>query len=190
MELWVYSYYTSFTDLKTHGYLKATQGGHRMKVHGTSWFDHEFGSSQLAEEQQGWDWFSLHLSDGRDLMIYLLRKEDGSLEPASSGTLIEPDGISSHLRLSDVSVSVRDHWRSPKSDARYPSQWEIMVPAHNISLKVAALVANQELDTRKSTGIIYWEGAVAGEGVSRNQKVTCEGYVELTGYAGDLGNLF
>ena len=81
-------------------------------------------------------------------------------------------------------------WRSPESGALYPSRWELAVSVHNINLTVVPLVADQELDTAKSTGIIYWEGAIAGEGNSANRKVTCEGYAELTGYAESMGNLF
>ena len=95
------SYYASLTDLKTRGTLKLGSSETPIEVQGTSWFDQEFGSNQLSQDQKGWDWFSLHLSDGRDLMIYFLRLKDGSVEPSSSGTLVAPDGTSRHLRLSD-----------------------------------------------------------------------------------------
>jgi predicted secreted hydrolase len=159
-------------------------------VKGTSWFDHEFGSNQLKEDQEGWDWFSLHLSDGRDLMIYLLRKKDGSTEPASSGTLIEPEGTFHHLTLADISVSVLDQWKSPRSGGAYPRQWDIAVPSMGIDIVIESALLDQELTTEGSTGIVYWEGAVVGQGTSVNQPVSCEGYVELTGYAGSLGGIF
>ena len=184
------SYYVSLTDLKTQGTLKLISSGIPQEVEGTSWFDQEFGSNQLTPDQTGWDWFSLHLSDGRDLMIYLLRLKDGSTEPASSGTLVASDGTSRHLRLSDLKVSVLDRWKSPRSKGEYPSRWRIQVPAEKIDLTLAPWIADQELNTEASTGIIYWEGAVAGKGVSGGREVSCEGYVELTGYAGSLGGLF
>jgi len=184
------SYYTSFTDLETTGILRTHQDGALIPVKGTSWFDHEFGSNQLRENQEGWDWFSLHLSDGRDLMIYLLRKKDGSTELASSGTLVEPEGASQHLRLPDISVSVLDRWKSSRSGGKYPRRWKVSVPSGSINVVIESAIADQELNTEGSTGIIYWEGAVTGKGTSGNQEVSCEGYVELTGYAGSLGGIF
>jgi len=184
------SYYTSFTDLTAQGFIKTDASGNRVAVKGKSWFDHEFGSNQLAAEQKGWDWFSLRLSDGRDLMIYFLRLKDGSIEPASSGTLIELSGAAQHLKLAEISVSVLNRWKSPRSQGFYPSRWKVKVPSAQIELDVMPLLADQELNTEGSSGIIYWEGAVAGQGTSRGRKVSCEGYVELTGYAGSLGGLF
>jgi len=184
------SYYTSFTDLKTTGSIKTRSSGARIQVNGTSWFDHEFGSAQLAQDQEGWDWFGLHLSDGRELMIYLLRKTDKTLNVESSGTIVEPDGTSQHLKLSDISVAMLDTWKSSRSGGSYPCRWRITIPSEQIDITVAPLVADQELDTRQTTGIIYWEGAVAGQGTSAGRQVACEGYVELTGYAGSLGGIF
>jgi predicted secreted hydrolase len=184
------SFYSSFTDLETRGFLKSQPNTPRVAVKGKSWFDHEFGSNQLSPTQQGWDWFSLHLSDGRDLMIYLLRLKDGSVEPASSGTLVLPDGRAHHLKLSDIAVSVMDRWKSPRSGGEYPSRWRIQIPSAGLDLALGPLVADQELSTEGSTGITYWEGAVAGKGNSAGQAVSCEGYVELTGYAGSLGSIF
>jgi predicted secreted hydrolase len=184
------SYYTSFTNLETRGFLRVGENGLKREVKGTSWFDHEFGSNQLAENQEGWDWFSLHLSDGRDLMVYFLRRTGGTIEPASSGTLVEADGTARHLPLKEISLEVLDRWTSPASGGRYPRRWRICIPEYNIELLIAPLVQNQELITNESTGIIYWEGAVGGEGTSKGQKVTAEGYVELTGYAGSLGGVF
>jgi len=184
------SYYVSFTDLKTRGSLKLPGSASPIEVRGLSWFDHEFGSNQLTPEQKGWDWFSLHLSDGRDLMIYSLRLKDGSVEPASSGTLVAADGSSRHLKLSDFSVTVLDRWKSARSKGEYPSRWRIQVPSARIDLTIDPLLADQELHTEGSTGITYWEGAIAGKGLSGGREVTCEGYAELTGYAGALGGIF
>jgi predicted secreted hydrolase len=184
------SYYASFTDLETHGFLKTDPTSSRIAVRGQSWFDHEFGSNQLSESQKGWDWFSLHLSDRRDLMIYLLRLKDGFVEPASSGTLVEQDGTSRHLKLAEISVSVLNRWKSPRSGGEYPSRWRIRIPSEGIDLTFAPMVSDQELNTQNSTGITYWEGAVAGKGTSGGKAVSCEGYGELTGYTGSLGGIF
>ena len=180
------SYYASLTSLATSGTLRLAPGAAPVAVTGVSWFDQEFGSNQLAEDQAGWDWFSLHLGDGRELMLYLLRRTDGTVEPASSGTLVEKDGHAVHLELAGFRVEVLDTWVSPRSSARYPSRWRVTVPEHGISLEIVPLVVDQELVTTGSTGVVYWEGAVTGDGASG----PCRGYVELTGYAGELGGLF
>ncbi len=184
------SYYFSYTDLEVKGTIKTPESQASFPVKGISWFDHEFGSNQLTPNQVGWDWFSLHLSDGQELMIYFLRRKDGSVEPSSSGTLIKRSGDSIHLKLSDINVEVVDYWKSPRSGGRYPSRWEVKVPSARIEIEIASLVLSQELLTGGSTGVIYWEGAVAGKGISAGKPIACEGYVELTGYAGSLGGLF
>ena len=183
------SYYYSLTDLATTGILRSAQSGADVPVTGTSWFDHEFGSNQLARDQVGWDWFGVHLTDGRDIMLYFLRKKDGSLEAASAGTLVEKTGQSRQLRLADIQLEVLATWKSPKSGARYPSRWRVRVPAAGLDLTMAVLIADQELDTSGSTGVVYYEGALGGRGKSAGRAVNCEGYVEMTGYAGSLGGL-
>ncbi len=184
------SYYYSFTDLTTRGTLRTPGMKDPVAVEGTSWFDQEFGSNQLSQEQAGWDWFALHLSDGRDLMVYYLRKKDGTLERESSGTLVERDGTSRHIALGDIETDVLSYWKSARTAGRYPAAWRIRVPAAAIDVTIRPLLADQELVTTVSTGITYWEGTVDGKGTSRGEKITAEGYVELTGYAGTLGGKF
>jgi predicted secreted hydrolase len=159
-------------------------------VEGVSWFDQEFGSNVLTNDQVGWDWFSIHLSDGRDLMLFFLRKKDGSVEKESSGTLVEPNGNSSHLKLGEIRLEVLGTWKSPQSGGNYPSRWRVRIPAAGIDLQLAPLVADQELNTAGSTGVTYWEGAVEGTGSSSGKQVSCEGYAEMTGYSGSLGGIF
>jgi predicted secreted hydrolase len=184
------SYYYSLTDLKTAGILKVPGRTNQVSVKGTSWFDQEFGSNQLSKDQAGWDWFSLHLKDGRDLMIYFLRRKDGTLEAQSSGTLVEPGGKSRHLALPEIKVAVRSYWKSKKSGGIYPASWNIIVPSAAIDVTISPIIANQELANTISSGITYWEGAVDGKGVSNGKAVNVEGYVEMTGYAGVMGGLF
>jgi predicted secreted hydrolase len=184
------SYYYSFTDLATRGTIKTPDSQTPVPVEGVSWFDQEFGSNVLSRDQVGWDWFSMHLSDGRDLMLYFLRKKDGTVEKESSGTLVEPDGKSRHLKLGEIQLEVLGNWKSPRSGGAYPKRWRIRIPASGIDLQLAPLVADQELITSDSTGVTYWEGAVDGKGISAAGPVSCEGYVEMTGYAGSLGGLF
>ena len=184
------AHYYSFTSLATTGTLKTADGGETVNVRGTSWFDHEFTSNALAADQAGWDWFSLHCSDGRDLMIYLMRKADGSWEKESSGTIVESDGKSRHLHLSEFTIALKGHWTSARTGARYPVRWQIDIPAAALQVSLAPLLADQELTTPGSMGVTYYEGAVAGKGYSRGKPVVCEGYIEMTGYAEKMGSLF
>ncbi|UCG37881.1 MAG: carotenoid 1,2-hydratase [bacterium] len=183
------SWYASMTDLATVGTVTLPGQG-PVRVTGRSWFDHEFGSNQLDEEQEGWDWFGLHLSDGTELMVYLLRRTDGSLEPASSGTLVAADGSWEHLSLDQFQVRPTGRWKSPQSGGTYPSGWTIRVPKAGLALTVTPLVPDQELTTEVTGGITYWEGAVRLEGSSGGRAVTGAGYVELTGYAEGMGGKF
>jgi predicted secreted hydrolase len=184
------SYYYSFTDLASSGTIRTPALENPVEVRGVSWFDQEFSSNALTEDQAGWDWFSVHLSDGRDLMLYFLRKKDGTVEKESSGTLVEPDGKSRHLKLGEIKMEVLGTWKSPKSGGTYPSGWRIRIPSAGVDLQLAPLVAAQELITAGSTGVTYWEGAADGTGSSSGRQVSCEGFVEMTGYAGSLGGLF
>jgi predicted secreted hydrolase len=184
------SYYYSFTDLATKGMIRTPGGGAPVSVEGASWLDREFSSNALTKDQEGWDWFSIRLSDGRELMLYFLRKKDGTVEQESSGTLVEADGRSLGLKTGEIGVEVLATWTSQRSGGRYPGRWRIRVPAAGIDLTIAPLVAEQELITEGSTGVTYWEGAVDGRGASAGSPVTCEGYVEMTGYAGSLGGQF
>ncbi len=184
------SYYVSYTDLHASGLVKTPRLAQPVRVKGVAWFDHEFGSSQLGADQAGWDWFGLHLSDGKELMLYFLRRTDGSVDPESSGTIVDRSGAARHLALAQVRLDVLDHWRSRKSQAVYPSRWRVRIPSEGLDVTFSPLLADQELSTPESTGVTYWEGALEGQGLSNNGKITCRGYAEMTGYAGKLGALF
>lgn len=175
------SHYYSFTRLRTEGTVRLPT--ETLQVTGTSWMDHEFGSAELGEGQVGWDWFSIQLEDRTEVMLYLLRRADGSPDPASSGTFIAADGRARHLTLDDLAITVLAHWDSATSAARYPSAWRVEVPSLELSLSLSPLMANQELITGKSTQVTYWEGAVTVEGTRQEEPVRGQGYVELTGYA-------
>lgn len=175
------SHYYSFPRLKTAGTLVAE--GRSLKVTGQSWMDHEFGSAQLREDQVGWDWFSLQLDNGFEVMLYLLRHGDGRADPHSSGTLVHPDGRAQHLRRDDFAVEVLERWKSPRSPGLYPIRWRIRVPRAALDVTVAPLFPDQELDTAKSTRVIYWEGASRVEGTMAGKAVRGDAYVEMTGYA-------
>jgi predicted secreted hydrolase len=184
------SYYYSHTHLSTKGSLKTPLSTTAVQVSGISWFDHEFGSNQLNPNQAGWDWISLHLSDERDLMIYSIRRIDGTIESASSATIVNRLGQTTHITHSQMRINVLDYWKSSKSGAHYPSRWKISIPSEGIQVTVAPLLADQELITPQSTNITYWEGAVEGNGTSHGKAIHATGYIELTGYAKFLGGLF
>ncbi len=121
------SHYYSFTRLATTG--TVTIGNESFDVTGTSWMDHEFGSADLDKDLVGWDWFSLQLDDQRELMLYRLRRADGSAHPASSGTLIDRDGRGHHLLLGDFTLEPTSYWTSPASKAHYPQRWRLTIPS-------------------------------------------------------------
>lgn len=178
------SYYLSLTRLATQGTLRI--GAEAYSVVGSSWFDHEWGTSALPAAAAGWDWFGLQLSDGRDLMLYRIRRADGGYEPASSGTLVEADGRAIPLGADDFAVEARGAWRSPHSAASYPTNWIVRIPSAGLELTVEPWQADQEVQGR----IVYWEGAVRVRGVSRGEAVEGVGFVELTGYAESMQGLF
>ena len=180
------SHYYSMTRMPTRGAL--TIDGERFEVSGESWMDHEFGTSFLEAEQQGWDWLSIQLDDNRELMLYQLRRGDGSRDPRSSGTLVDAAGRATHLSADDFTLTRgTDTFRAP-SGATYPIRWSIRVPAQQLALEVSTPLENQELST-PGAGISYWEGAVDFSGTSRGASVTGRGYLEMTGYKGSLGRV-
>ncbi len=170
------SYYYSLTRLGTEGELRI--GDATYRVTGSSWVDREWSSSALGDEQVGWDWFALQLEDGRELMVYQLRRRDGSADPNSAGTLVLADGSAVHLANDDISITVLDTWVSPEAGS-YPSRWQLEVPAEGIRVDVVPIMSNQELFTT----VRYWEGAVDVVG---DEGTGGRGYVELTGYAENL----
>lgn len=176
------SHYYSITRMPTTGRL--VLDGRSIEVTGLSWMDHEFGSSLLEPSQQGWDWFSLQFDDGSDLMLYALRRADGTMHPRSSGTWIGADGESRQLDADGFRLTPGRRWTSPSSGARYPVDWRMDVPVLALQLDVRSLLDDQELDTTRSTGIIYWEGAVDATGTRQGRPLRGRGYLEMTGYAG------
>ena len=140
--------------------------------------DREWGTSALSRSLEGWDWFALQLSDGRDLMYYRLRSAQGGSSPYSGGSLIEADGRRRALGFGDVSLSILEHWQSPATGARYPVSWELAVPDAELSVEIRPLIPGQELNL----SVRYWEGAVLVTGTGQSRGLTGRGYLELTGY--------
>jgi predicted secreted hydrolase len=172
------SYYYSQTRLTTTGTI--TVNGQAYAVNGSSWMDQEFSTSVLGKGAVGWDWFALQLDNGRELMLYYIRMDDGSLEPLSKGTLIDADGTTTVLPLSAFTITVLDRWTSPRTGAVYPSGWRVRVeaPSGPLELELQPLIKNQELNSVTA----YWEGASRITGTDAGQPVTGYGYVEMTGY--------
>ncbi len=175
------SCYYSFTRLKARGTIAI--GNTPRTVTGSAWMDHEFSTAPLEPGITGWDWFSLQLSDQTELMIYLLRRNDGSLHPATSGTYVQPSGEARHLEVNDIQLRPVDHWTSPHTGARYPVGWKLAIPDLAYALEIRTDVADQEMHTPQSTNVSYWEGGIEIEGTRNDKPVTGVGYLEMTGYS-------
>jgi predicted secreted hydrolase len=179
------SHYYSVPRLGTEGSLRIE--GREVAVGGLSWMDHEFftfpGKGVFENDLRGWDWFSVQLENGFELMFYRLRLADGSDSPFSAGTLVSPEGIAHPLSLSEVRLTPIARWKSPRSGGDYPIQWRLEIPQKGIRLDLSPVLSDQELITRKSTRVVYWEGAIRAAGLWSGHPVSGKGYLELTGYA-------
>lgn len=172
------SYYYSYTRLQAAGTVGIE--GRETPVLGTAWLDREWSTSALSDGQVGWDWFALQLSDGRDVMVYQLRRADGSPDPLSKGVVVDADGNARTVGLEAFEVEPIGSWASPIDGSVYPSGWRVRLPDEGLDLVVDPVLADQELDV----SFRYWEGAVDVSGFADGAEVTGRGYVELTGYAG------
>ena len=186
------SYYVGYTRMAARGRIGTAV------VAGEAWFDHEWSTSALGSDAVGWDWFSLQLDDGRELMHSQIRREDGKIEPVSGGTLVRPGGRTRRLSRDDVRIEVLRRWTSPESGATYPSRWRLAIPSEGLDLVVEPWLEGQEM----RTSFLYWEGAVrvseaaaqrsdaGGPRLPGQPRVGGQGYVELTGYAASMQGVF
>ncbi len=181
------SHYYSLTRMPTTGAI--TIDGQRVEVSGESWMDHEFGTTFLEPEQRGWDWLSIQLADGRELMLYQLRRTDGSRDPRSSGTLIERDGRATHLNLPDFTLTAGTRTFRAPNGAIYPLAWTVRIPSKQLELQVTTPLANQELALERSSGVAYWEGLIDVAGTEAGRTLSGRGYLEMTGYHASLGRI-
>lgn len=172
------SYYYTLSRLRTEGTL--TIEGQDFAVSGYTWMDHEFSTSALGGDAEGWDWFGLIFDDGREMMIGQIRLTDGGREPAFGGLLIDVDGSTRYLPSHTFDIQATVTWESPHTGAVYPAGWQVTIDAAalgqdaDMMFSITPLMADQELH---SGDIAYWEGAVRVDG-----DVTGYGYAELTGY--------
>jgi predicted secreted hydrolase len=168
------SYYYSLPRMSAAGSI--TVDGEMFPVTGLAWMDREWSTSSLEDGVVGWDWFALHLSDGRSLMVYRLRTARGDSSPYSGGSLIAADGRRTALAAADLALTARAHWTSPTTGTRYPIEWRLEIAAAALDLEIKPYLEDQEMNL----SVRYWEGAVRAVAVGSD--VTAQGYMELAGY--------
>ncbi len=168
------SYYYSLPQLAVHGLL--TRRGRSVPVHGGAWLDHEWSSSYLEREAAGWDWIGINAADGGALMAFRMRGRDGNTRWAGA-TYRSRAGAVRVFRPEEIRFTPRRTWRSPRTGTSYPVAME--VKAGEFEIQVEPLIDDQENDARRSSGTIYWEGAVRA---TRSGRPFGQGYLELTGY--------
>ncbi len=177
------SHYISYTRLATTGTIMLD--GEKFPVEGSSWMDHEFFSHQLDAGQVGWDWLSLQLNDGSELMLFRLRRKGGIVDPYSAGTYVDSQGHASHLAAGDFTLTPGKTWTSKASGARYPVEWTIEVPSLRFQGAVRTPLPQQEFTGSTN----YWEGAIDIDAKRLGRPVSGVGYLEMTGYAGNIAGL-
>ena len=175
------SHYLSFTRLAATGTIIVEDEA--FAVSGTAWMDHEFFSDYPLEDKVGWDWMSIQLDDGADLMLFGLRDAEGDHGPDTTGTLVKADGGTRPLEWGGVHLRPERRWTSGATGAEYPVEWEVAIPALDLRLDVRPRVDAQEVYTEDGLLPVYWEGAVLVSGERRGRPVAGVGYLEMTGYA-------
>jgi predicted secreted hydrolase len=172
------SYYYSRTRMTATGELRL--GDRVFRVDGEAWFDHQWGDF-IAVGGGGWDWFAVNLDDGTDITLSLVRDRDGSY-PLVYGTEVMPDGTTRHLERGAFSVEPTGRWLSPVTGATYPAGWRVAIPGDRLVVDLQPAVSDQELDTRPTSGVVYWEGSQVVMATRNGRALGGEAYVELTGY--------
>jgi predicted secreted hydrolase len=178
------SHYYSFTRMEATGTLGLD--GVEVPVRGLAWFDQEWATNQLTEEQTGWDWLSLQFDNNCELMLFQIRLKDGGRDPFSHGTWIDAEGNVMAIKNSDFELVPGRVWRSAETGGDYPVEWRIRIPKLGLDLAVKAALDGQELVLRP---ISYWEGSVTAVGAKGDSSLSGRGYLEMTGYAGGLVGL-
>lgn len=168
------SYYYSLPQLSIAGSINVK--GRALEVKGRAWLDHEWSSQPLAAEAAGWDWVGLNLADGGALMAFRMRDRSGGTFWAG-GTRRSADGRERVFSPGELSFEPIRTWRSPRTQAQYPVAMRLR--AGEATYELEPMMDDQELDSRASTGTVYWEGAVRARA---GGSVSGAGYLELTGY--------
>lgn len=170
------SHHFSYTRMSVNGSIR--RNGRRENLSGSAWMDREYG----AWEQTNWDWFSIQFDDRTELMIYQFRDESDEPNGDSIGTFVREDGTCEYLRRSDFEIHTLGTWKSDATGVEYPSGWRVAVPKLDIAIEITPKLAEQELDTRGTTMVIYWEGCCSVTGIRDGREVTGNAYAELVGY--------
>ena len=173
------SYYYSQPQLATTGSLRVKDK--TFEVKGTAWLDHEWSQELLAPGVTGWDWIGMNLLDGSALTAFRLRDKDGSAV-WDGGSFRAVKGEPYIFSRGEVIFKPTRLWKSPLTQTTYPVEWTVRTPTAVYSVK--AVIDSQELDSRQSTGAIYWEGL--SELLDSNGRRVGMGYLEMTGYAAPL----
>lgn len=174
------SYYLAYTRMEAAGELVI--GDQRYPVNGTAWMDHEFGTWTMKEKIQGWDWFALQLDNGYELVAFYIRGQNGQATRFSEATLIDREGRPHRFSHDQFTVTPTGEWQSYVTKTTYPSGWRLQIPSINAEFEISPVLRAQELDTRGSTMIIYWEGANTVKGHIQGSETAGRAYVELVGY--------
>jgi len=175
------SHYYSFTRLKTEGSLRL--GDKQHQVTGLSWYDHEWATNQLTEDQEGWDWFSLQFESGEELMLFQIRTRDGGRDPFSSGSWVRQDGSVLGIGVKDFTLEPLRWWQSRATPGRYPVEWRLKIPQLELDLTIKARLDAQEFVEQP---ISYWEGSISGLGTLEKKPLAGTGYLEMTGYGSPI----
>jgi predicted secreted hydrolase len=173
------SYYYSQPQLAATGTL--TLRGKPLAVQGKAWLDHEWSQALMHPQATGWDWIGINLLDGSSLTAFQLRDATGKAL-WDGGSFRSASGVVYPFSRGEVLFKKQRQWKSSKSQTTYPVEWMVRTPADYYTVR--ALVDNQELDSRASTGAIYWEGLC--ELIDSNSRIVGRGYLEMTGYAKPL----
>ena len=183
------SYYLSFTRMDATGTVGIED--EQFTVSGQAWMDHEFFSSDLTEHKVGWDWMSVQLDDGVDLMLFGIRDAEGDYGPDTFGTFVDASGVAHPIASGEMTLRPGRRWRSAATGAEYPVEWQVEVPGFDLWLDVRPRLDAQEVFTEHGILPTYWEGAAHFTGEREGQPVAGVGYLEMTGYAGrlDLGGV-
>ncbi|REJ78049.1 MAG: hypothetical protein DWQ47_17020 [Acidobacteria bacterium] len=174
------SRYFSYTRMAMEGDISLDGGIEHFR--GSAWMDREFGTWTATDKQSGWDWFSIQMEDQTELMAYQLRDRSDNVSEYSTGVYIPEHGEHVVLEERDFRIKPLGFWKSARSGATYPSGWEVTVPSLDISYIVSPVLEDQELDTRGTTMIVYWEGACRVSGKRNGSSILGNAYVELVGY--------
>lgn len=167
------SYYYTITRLHTSGSLRVRE--RTVKVHGQAWLDREWSTGVLSKGQVGWDWFALQFDHGDDLMVFQLRRQDGTRDPYNSGMRVDPNGAYHPLKAEDFTLTPLQYWRD-EYGVRWPIRWQLALVEPPQTLVIQAAFPNQRMDT----ALVYWEGLVYV--LDPSERAIGRGYMELTGY--------